>query len=288
MRFVAVVACLVACRAPPPAPPAPRASEVRVAGETCLTSDVHPAIDRVLADHHADRSGLVVEVSAQPSGEGAEVALRVAGATGDVGLERRYTLAASDCASAAQLLALAVDRWLTSFPEWAEPPAPRAGAPERWLAAAGTTTVSAMTPPVGVEGALGGLIDFGGAADRFGATALVRTGIPQHAGEGRFREIALLGGAAWRHRFARIDGRIELRGGALRINGLGYLEDHASWIPWAEVAAVAAWRWSWGSIGAELAVTALRDHAVTRDGLVSQDIPLARLGLSGTFELLGR
>jgi hypothetical protein len=40
-----------------------------------------------------------------------------------------------------------------------------------------------------------------------------------------------------------------------------------------------------GAIGIELAGTAQRGRAVTRDGLVSQDIPLIRLGFSGTFEI---
>lgn len=42
---------------------------------------------------------------------------------------------------------------------------------------------------------------------------------------------------------------------------------------------------SFGAIGLEVAGTAQRGRVVTRDGLVSEDIPLVRLGLSGTFQI---
>ncbi len=285
MRAAAVV--VAACATAPPLPPVPPRTEVRVAAAACLDG-VQAAIEQTLADHHAEHSGLVVEVAAQgPSApaSGEDVSLRVVRPNGDVGLDRHYALAAADCASAPQLLALGVDRLLTSFPEWAEPPVPPRPRPTRWLEVAGGAAVSGIAPPIGIEGELAGLADLGGAVDRFGVSAAVRTGVPQPAGAGRFREIALLGGAAWRHRFARLETRVELRAGALRVNGIGFTPDDASWLPWWEVALLAGRRWSWGTLGGELAATALRDHAVTRDGLVSQDIPLVRLGISGTFDL---
>jgi hypothetical protein len=278
MRAAALV--VAACATAPPVVQTPPRAEVRVAPAECLTG-VEAAIEQTLADHHAEHSGLIVEVAAQND----DVSLRVVRPNGDVGLDRHYSLAAADCASAPQLLALGVDRLLSSFPEWAEPPAPPRPRPERWLELAGGAALSGIAPPIGIEGELAGLADLGGAVDRFGASLAARSGIPQAAGAGRFREIALLGGATWRHRFTQVETRIELRAGALRVNGIGFAPDNASWLPWWEVALLAGRRWSWGTLGGELAATALRDHAVTRDGLVSQDIPLVRLGISGTFDL---
>jgi hypothetical protein len=283
---VALAACRTAAPLPPPSPPH---AEVRIATTICLPQpEVEAAITHVLAEHRADRSGLVVEIGAVPSGDaGADVVLRVVRPNGDVGLDRHYTLAVNDCASSPQLLALAVDRWLTSFPEWAEPPEPPPPQVARWLEVAASSTASAIAPPFGVEGELGGFVDFGGDRDRLGGSAWVRSGVPQHAGEGRFREIALLAGATWRHRVTRWETRLELRGGALRVNGIGFLENAASWLPWWEVSAFAGRRWSHGAVGLALAITAIRDHAVTRDGLVSEDIPLVRFGISGSFGLFG-
>ena len=281
------LAAVVACRAPAPQPPAPRRSAVRVAPVPCLAAhDIEATIDAVFVAHHAEQAGLVVDVGAAPAaGAGVDVALRVMRHDGNVGLDRHYTLADNDCPSAPQLLALGVDRWLTSFPEWAEPPEPPRPLPSRSFEVAAEATASAIAPPFGVDGELGALVDYGSPSDRFGVSAVVRSSVPQVAGDGMFHLIATLGGATWRHRFAQWETRVELRGGGLRVSGIGFLEDRASWLPWFEVAAFAGRRWAWGTLGLQIAATTLRDHAVTSDGLVSQDIPLARIGISGTFEL---
>ena len=86
-----------------------------ISSTICLDPlEVETRLDRVLHDHHAEGSGLAVSVIATPVVEsGAEVQLRVVRPNGDVGLDRQYTLVAKDCASAPQLLALGLDRWLT-------------------------------------------------------------------------------------------------------------------------------------------------------------------------------
>jgi hypothetical protein len=285
---VVALAAIVACRASAPAPPALRRSETRVATNCVPAREVEVAIANVLAAHHAEQAGLLVDVgetSAENASVGVDIMLRVIRRDGDVGLDRHYALADNDCPSAPQLLALAIDRWLTSFPEWAEPPEPPAPPPARGFAAGASATASAIAPPLGVDGELAALVDYGGPADRFGVSAVFRSGVPQRAGGGRFLQIAMLGGATWRHRFARWETRAEVRAGGLRVSGIGFAEDHASWLPWFEIAAFVGRRWSRGAIGAEVAATALHDRAVTRDGLVSQDIPLARIGVSGTFEI---
>jgi hypothetical protein len=40
---------------------------------------------------------------------------------------------------------------------------------------------------------------------------------------------------------------------------------------------------SWGALGIEVAASGLTHKAVTSDGLVSEDIPLFRLGVAGEF-----
>ena len=278
----------IGCRPAPVRAPEPPTPVIRVDAPTCVAGDaVRTGVQRVLHEHHAERSGLVVDVAVTPGDETADVALRVLRPRGDVGLDRHYALSPADCASAPDLIALAVDRWLTAFPEWAEPPPPPPPSPppSRWTDVHATVTVSGMAPPLGVEGQLGALVDRGGDGHRFGLSGLVRTGLPQDAGDGRFRQIALLAGAAWRLEIGAWELRGEVRGGALRVSGIGFFENDASWLPWWEVALFGGRAVSFGAIGLEVAGTAQRDHAVTGDGLVSEDIPLVRLGLSGTFQI---
>jgi hypothetical protein len=278
----------IGCRPAPVRAPEPPAPVIRVDAPTCVAAEaVRTRVERVLHEHDAERSGLVVDVSVTPGDASADVALRVVRPRGDVGLDRHYALSPADCASAPDLIAIVVDRWLTDFPEWAQPPPPSSSlpSPSRWTDVLATVTVSGIAPPLGVEGQLGALVDRGGDGHRFGLSGVVRTGLPQDAGDGRFRQIALLAGATWRRSIGAWELRAELRGGALRVSGIGFFENDTSWLAWWEVALFGGRAVSFGAIGLELAATAQRDHAVTGDGLVSQDIPLIRLGLSGTFEI---
>ena len=71
----------------------------------------------------------------------------------------------------------------------------------------------------------------------------------------------------------------------LRVSGIGFFENDVSWLPWWEAAFFAGRAVSFGAVGFELAGAAQRDHAVTRDGLVSQAIPMVRLGIAGTLRI---
>ena len=185
-RVLLVVA--IGCRPAPVRAPEPPAPVIRVDATTCVAGDaVRTAVQRVLDEHHAERSGLVVEVAVTPGDETADVALRVLRPRGDVGLDRHYALSPADCESA----------------------------PDR-------------------------------ARHRHG----LGHGAPaRRRGPGR---------RARRSRWGRAPVRLSLFGGR----------------------AV-----SFGAIGLEVAGTAQRGRVVTRDGLVSEDIPLVRLGLSGTFQI---
>lgn len=260
--------------------PAPRPA-VRITGASCLRGDeVDARITQVLAQHHA--SGLSCSVVETP-GDPAAVTLQVTRG-GEVGLERSYTFGPTDCASAPQLLALSVDRWLTSFPEWAEP-APPPRAPTRWNEFVVTSAISSMWLPAGVDGYAGALLDRGPRADRFGGTLLVRASIPQAFGSGRFQQTAFLAGASWRHRAGKWATRVELRGGALLVSGIGLADNDSDWLPWWEAAVFGGRDLSFMVLGIEVAGTAMRARAVTRDGLVSEEIPLLRIGLAGMFQI---
>jgi len=285
-RGLALVVAVAACRAapsPPPTtrPPDPARARVEIAAAGC--GDAQEAIGRirfVLQGHNAAYSDLVIRVD----GGATELRLRIAHASGEVGLDRAFTLAAGDCASAPQLLALSVDRFLTAFPEWAgppPPPPPPAPPPTRWLDVTLRGAVSSIWVPLGVDAHAGGLVDLGGDTHRFGIAALVRASVPQAAGSGRFQQTAFLAGATYRYRAGAWRFGGELRAGALVVSGIGYALNASDWLPWWEGAVFAGRPFRWGAIGVEVAASGLRDKAVTRDGLVEEDIPALRVGLAG-------
>lgn len=282
VRVILIAVAAGACaHKPPPPPPPPQPTQIVVDG-ACLTPDANEQIRRVIADHRAELAGLIVVVRAAAADDGFDLELEVVRANSD-GVQRHHHISQADCASAGQLVALEVDRFLTSFPEWADPPRPPPVPPPRWTEIAPTAAVNSIWLPVGVEAQAGAIVDVGGWADRFGGSALVRASVPQHAGGGRFQQTALLAGALWRHRFFHWDTRAEMRAGGMLVSGIGFAQNDHSWLLWWEAAGFVGRRLSWGTLGVEIAATALRDHAVTRDGLVSEDIPLLRVGLSGTF-----
>jgi hypothetical protein len=95
----------------------------------------------------------------------------------------------------------------------------------------------------------------------------------------------LLAGASWRHATGPWEARVEARGGVMLVSGIGFFDNGHDLLPWWEGAAFAGRRFAWGALGVEVAATALQHRAVTRDGLVSEDIPLLRVGIAGTFGL---
>jgi hypothetical protein len=157
-------------------------AQVHVTGGECLAAaDLEARVQRVLVEHHATQSGLVVSVVPAAAVVGTDVELRIARPSCEVGLDRHYALAAADCPSAPELIALAVDRWLSAFPAWADPPPiepPPPAAPARWLELSLGGAANSIWLPAGVDGQVAALVDWGASADRVGATALVRGSIP--------------------------------------------------------------------------------------------------------------
>lgn len=292
--LVAVAACGSPPKPPPIAPLPPPEAKVEIAPGTCPAPDAaEPRIRAVLVAHHAEHGDFTIRVTVTAATAPAptNLTLSIVRPTGEVGVERDYALGPADCASAPDLLALAVDRFLSSFPEWAGPapaPPPPPPPPPRWLEVAAASAINAMFLPVGADAHIEAIVDYGGARDRFGLTALVRAGVPQSAGDGAFQQTAVLGGIAWRRRLGAWTLRVEARAGAVRVTGTGFLQNDFDWLPWVEGAVFAGRALSWGALGVELAATGLRDHARTRDGLVSEDIPLLRIGLSAEIGLVSR
>jgi len=289
-RGPALVILFAACGAPPrprPAPPPLPEARVEVATGTC--GEAHEATARiaaVLQAHDAAHGDLIVRVS-----HGEALRLTVARASGEVGLDRSFTLGPSDCASAPELLALSVDRFLSAFPEWAGPAPVVAAAPEparRWIDVAVRGGVSSIWVPLGVDAQLGGAIDVGGETHGLGGAVLVRASLPQAAGDGRFQQTAFLVGGAYRYRVGPWRLRGEARAGALLVRGSGFEVNDHDWLPWWEGAVFAGRAVGWGTVGVEVAASGLRDKAVTRDGLVSEDIPLFRVGLAGELGVVSR
>jgi hypothetical protein len=279
------VVMLIGCAAHTPVPqPVPRLATVEIAATSCVPAPaVEQRISEVVAAHQAKESGLAISVSEQSGEASTDVGLRIVRPSGELALDRHFTLGALDCASAAQVLALAVDRWLSEFPEWAAPPPPPPPPPARWNELHAIGALSSMWMPLGVDGQLGALVDRGPRGDRFGVSLLVRASVPQAAGNGRFQQTSFLAGATWRHTRGPWISRIELRGGALLVSGTGFTDNGRDWLPWWEVALFGGHTLGRGALGLELAATALQHRAVTSDGLVSEDIPFLRIGVGGMF-----
>jgi hypothetical protein len=264
---------------------------IEVAARACVDGPGATArIEALLVKHHATYADMAIRVDATTAeADATQLQLKITRtSSGDVGLDRTYALGPSDCASAGDLLALGVDRFLDAFPDWAgPPPAPKpvARAPARWTDVALIGAANAIFEPIGVDAHLGGAVDFGARRHRFGGSALVRASIPQAAGTGSFQQTAMLVGAAYRFRSDPWRIRVEVRGGALLVSGLGLEDNNSDWLPWWEGAVFVGRGFAWGALGVEVAVSGLRHEAVTSDGRVSEDIPLLRLGVAGEFGL---
>ena len=290
--WVAIGVVAAACGARPapvvaPAPPPP--ARIEIVAVECPLAGAEARLRAVLAAHRAEHADLVIRVdaAATATGDGHEVHLVVVRGTGAVGLDRRYALGAADCASAGELVALGVDRFLSAFPEWAEPPRPVAPPPPptRWRDVHLATAINSMWVPLGIDGQVGAIVDWGGDRDRLGGTIVARASVPQAAGTGHFQQTALLAGVAWRRHAGDWSLRAEARGGALLVSGIGFTRNDRDWLPWWEGAVFAGRAMAWGAVGVEVAATGLRHRAVTGDGLIAEDIPLFRFGISAELRL---
>jgi hypothetical protein len=144
-----------------------------------------------------------------------------------------------------------------------------------------TAAMHGLVAPFGADVEVGARV----ARGRLGGSARVRATVPQAAGGGRFQQTSLLAGVGWRRHRGRWELGAEMRAGAMVVSGIGFDDNHAGWLPWWEVAVGGGRRFGWGTLGVEVAGTALQHRAVTADRLVAEDIAPFRAGVAGTWEL---
>lgn len=219
---------------------------------------------------------------------GTRVELTVERSDGTRGLERSYRLARADCASAPELLALALDRFLAEFPIWGVP-ARRREERSRALEVVGGVAAGAALGPSTPAFDLGGALDLEVAPRHMlGAGLTVRASAPLALGSGRYQLTTAAIGGRWRYTgLGAWEPRLEVRGGGVLVLGVGFDADNDRQVlPWFEGVAAVSRRWRGVAFGAWVAVAPVSHRAVTDDGLFSRDIPNVHAGLSAEWRFL--
>lgn len=292
--WLAVAAALGACSGATTTPPArPAGPTIAVVGDECV--DHKAAVARLratLVRRGAAGGDLRVTIRAVPvAGDpevelGTDVELVVERSDGTRGLERSYRLEPADCASAPELLALALDRFLSAFPIWAVPAPRRERAGSLAITGAGGlgAAVGPTTPSLDVTGAADLAI---APRHRVGLGVTVRASAPLALGSGSFQQTTGVLGGRWRYTgFGPWEPRVELRGGGVLVLGVGFDADNDRQIlPWLEAVAGVSRRWRGLWLGAWIAVAPVSHRAVTNDGLRSRDLPNVHAGLSVEWAL---
>ena len=227
------------------------------------------------------RAGCVAR-SARRREASTTVTLQVVRPTGEVGLDRSYTFGPTDCASASQLARAHRRSVAELVSEWANPPAPPRVATQ-WTEVLALAAVQSMWLPLGVDAQAGALVDYGSRADRFGGLVLVRAGVPQAAGSGRFQLTTFLAGAGW-----RLDrGEVDRAARSPRRCAAG--QRHRSYRERVRLAAVVGGRRVCrppGVVGTDRRrgrATGLRHARLRGMAWYQEDIPLLRIGVGGMF-----
>lgn len=264
-----------------------RASRVETIGQACPTArDAQAAVHPVLARHGAQNSGLVVSVATEVVDDlTRRLQLRVLRADGDIGLDRSYELPRGDCSSAAQLVAVTVDRFLASFPRWLDS-ASGGDQPLRSTELEMRGGPTGFATPASYGGVVGLRASRGVTVHRLGVGLVVSGTLPIRVGAGRFFTAAALGELFWAGRWSRLELSLGLRGGVMTVSGTGFEQNETSALRWAEGAASLARRFGWGTLGLDLGASLWQHRALSHgDSNGSQDIPAFRLGLVASVPL---
>jgi hypothetical protein len=282
-------------------------ADVKVAaGNDCIdAADVRARLAAVVATRVGDPSEVAVHVDSSATGRHeTTVTLRVATRVGRVVLDRKFVLAPSDCASAAELLTLVLDRFLTRLPvdQWNEHPLRPAGMPpivvrdpaQSPRSRAGSGLEVALVSAVGIAGRVDGVdvelglrFDVGHPCWRFGGGALVRQGQEAEFGGAEVATRFALATSGVRYAGRGWQGAVELRGGAVQL--IGIVPGRPPAFPWAELAGSLSWVWRHASVGLVLSGSPVSDRVVWVNS-VSQmlEIPEFRIGLGVSVPLLGQ
>jgi hypothetical protein len=267
-------------------------AEVEIDGDAaCLArAPLRARLEQVLAaEQRAARLG--VEVREARTGALATVTLVARTAWGEALLERRYELAPADCASATELLALVLERFLAGFPaeRWRalERRAAEA-ARDRRLEVALEGAAALELVPTGGSLELGAALEYGSSRHRLGASLLARASLPRALGQGRFLALGVLAGL--RYRFAAFAWQpgLELRAGPVLLAGYGFDESYTRAAFGFEVVARLERAFRRLRLGLELGLSPLRHRVLTLDRSASESLPLLFVGVRLALPLHGR
>lgn len=267
-------------------------AEVNVEGDAaCLTRALLRArLEQVLAaEQRAAR--LAIEVREARTGVLATVTLVAKTVWGEALLERRYELAAADCASATELLALVLERFLAGFPaeRWRALERRAAlAALDRRLEVALEAAVALELVPTGGSFELGASLEYGSSRHRFGASLLARASLPRVLGQGHFLALGVLAGLRYRLAAFAWQPGLEVRAGPVLLAGYGFDESYTRAAFGLEVVVRLERAFRRLRLGLELGASPLRHRVLTLDRSASESLPLLLVGARLALPLHGR
>jgi hypothetical protein len=214
------------------------------------------------------------------------ITLRVVAISGEVVLERKIVLRPEDCPSAPELIATVLEHFLHDVPRsvWTELPRQPAatiivvGRELPWVAAVARTSMAARWPGPGADLEVGLALETGTRSGRLMASATARIGTPQRLGVGRIVDGVTAAGVGWRRIGTASVAALEFKVGGRFATGYDYRASRTDWLPWLEVSGGIAWPWHGLLVGPVLAVSPLRQRAVTTAG-AETTLPYLRAGV---------
>jgi hypothetical protein len=266
---------------------------------TCLDkAQLAARLEMVLREHSRSREvDLMLTVDDRQDGDHTQIDLRGITGDGDLLLDRRFALSASDCQSATELLATIVDRFvqelplekwtLGSPPEPMPPPPPQTPVAGRSVWVNGRLAASLGLLPVGAafEGTV--VSDVGNRTHALGVEVSVIGSYPASLGHGKFYTILVTGGAGWRYSPTPWLARVGVRAGSLMAAGTGFVVNDRQWLPWVELVAGAGRTLGPVTVIASGAISPYRHAAVTSDKALSKQISSLRLSLGVEIPIWG-
>ena len=262
------------------------------------SSEIHAALSTVLSKRPESEYMSVTVVISKAVADTLAVLRVVDRTTGEILLERRLHVTAAECAEAHLVLTVMLEQFLADFPieEWMRQrsnPAPKPAvqiekvtvekeiAPLRRMLLIGIDS-RWPTPNGSLELSLG--VDAGGRRRGILGHLILRAVWPRPLGEGRCLDTAAL--LAVGMRFSptpRSLLRMEIRTGALLVNGIGYEKNYHHWLVTVEAQMSVLFQVGAVFLGPEIAVSPVV-HAVHAETGESEDLPWIRAGiLTGIF-----
>ncbi|MBN2530018.1 MAG: hypothetical protein JXR76_26750 [Deltaproteobacteria bacterium] len=275
------------------------------------------ALAFVLNRYPEKRQLMTIVASDAPTEAGANLHLRaIMKSSGEISLDRQFSLESADCNSAADLLSLVLEQFLTDFSveQWRAEHESDALMPQKVASTealeekptekivekvvtreivkevvvekdtatlAGFVFVGAdfrwITP--GVDFELGVAFDTGTSAHRLIAGSIYRATMPKTLGSGRYMENLFLLCVGWQYRAARIVVRSEVRVGAELISGFGYGTSYNEWNLQLEFNEALLFQLGAFRLGPQIGISPIRRHIFVAGG-PKENLPNFRAGIS--------